>query len=340
MPGPIFDTLRLPIRGPPGGTKPSPSSPPASQIAAQHVPGNPALNPRMPAPLTAPVIARGQQRQGVDQVILQTGTGALPIPGSQYNMSNAQDIIGLSLVMSATITTPSGAWDMANAINRIEISDRFGRLKASIPGGTFLYDAYTRFTATKPTAVRANTIGTAATTGTAVIQLPGLRLPAKLGPWQIVIWYNTVAGTGSAAAAITVTNQINAVFGSANGMISRWRYQTFNLAGAAGGSDNLLQTQSVPQQVPIYEVFFRNFGNVTHLNFVQIESGTTVVESSLFESSIAQRDIDLDYGAYEATTLVLREPGPFIMDATGVFNVNLTTAEPALQIVWYFTEPA
>jgi hypothetical protein len=316
-----------PIRKGGKGGSSSGRSAPASR-ASNTISPNPATNPKAAAPLSPPVIAKGQQPNFTETFTLATTV----TQGNSYNLPTSQDVIGLQLQLSGTVTTPSAGWDAANVIQRIEIYNGAGSLKMNIPGGTFLYDQYTRFSGVKPTAVRTNTVSSSATTFTATIQVIGLRLPAANG-CNVTIYYNTLAGTASSAAAVSVTNAVQAIFGSSGGHQSRMRTQTFSL----NIGDNLLQTNSVPQGVAIYEVFMRGWSSIAHLDHISIESGTAVVEQNLKEAAIVQRMTDLDLDSYETTTLVLREPGPFIMDANGLFNVNCGTADTPT-FTWYWVE--
>lgn len=309
---------------------PGRSGPSATGSQLTHVTTpNPATNPKAAAPLQPAVIQKGQQPNFTEGFTLSSSV----IQGNAYNTPTSQDIIGLQCLISGSVTTPSAAWDVSSIVERIEIYNRAGKLVMNIQGGTFLYDLYTRFAAVKPAAVRSNSVTATATTFSATIQVIGLRLPAKNGPYAVNFYYNTLAATKSSAASIAFTNAVSAIFGSANGITTRMRNQTFTLAAG----DNYLQTLSVPQGVPIYEVFMRGWSAIGNLSYVQIESGSGVVEQNLKESAIVQRMTDLDLDSYETTTLVLREPGPFIMDSNGTFDLNLGTADSPT-ITWYWVE--
>jgi hypothetical protein len=286
---------------------------------------SPLEHPRAASPAPPSVLARGTRIIDSEQKTL----GSATVPGRMYVLSG--EIINLELAMSFSATTgPTAATDFAKLIDHIQIADGAGDIVCNIPGGTALYDNYVRFTVPKPIATPANSIAAAATSGSAVLQLPGLRLAAARGPHQITFYYSA-APAGSAGFALT--NTFRVFYGDAAGYESRISYQAFSLATG----DNHLENLGVPQGRAIGELFMENWTSVTNLSRIAIFTGSVVVEENLTEASIAQRDLLYDYGKYETTTLVLREPATFILGPTSQFIVSLAAADTPT-FVWYTLE--
>jgi len=305
------------------------SGPVVSQVS-------PSVNPTLGAPVQPAQLTQGLKTVNTETITLGT-TATQAIQGQTYNLPLI-DIIALEFQISITSVTGSfNATDFAKLIDHIQIADGSGHIFANIPGGTFVYDNYTRYNTPPPTTVLSNTIASGATSGTATLVYHNTRTPAASGGetgCQLTVYYTATAP--SSATALVFTNRIQVRFGNCQGYKTRYANQNITLASG----DNLLQTNSVPQSNLISELFIRTLGTATYLNYVRIQTNNVVIEQQLYESQIAQRDKDRFYGSFEADTLVLAEPGQWAMNSTSEFDVNMSSAVTGAQFVWVWYEPA
>ena len=250
------------------------------------------------------------------------------------------DIIEIDHNMSLTITgTVSVANDVANTIDHIEIYDgNSGQLKVQIPGGTYLYDHLVRFypvrgAYTSAASAPANTIGTSATSATAVLRIP-VRIPqTNQAPCKMTTYYATIATAAGSATSVAVTNNIYAKFGSCEGKWMRVAYQVSNLASGL----NFLNQLAIPSNVLVSELFFRT-GTLTSITWVQVFTNGTAVMPYQEEAMIAARDAS-DFGlALQSTTLCLNLGTQFGVNSTSYLQVNTGGAISNEQFVWVWFE--
>ena len=298
---------------------------------------SPVIDPRAAPPAQPAVIAAGVKTVNTEVVSVASGT----TQGQTYNLP-LMDVITVELYLTISAVTGSLAvTDFCNLIDHIQVADGQGGIFAKIPGGTFLYDNYTRYTTPPPTTLVSNVIASAATSGSALIVLPNIRIPAAAGGTtgcQLTVFY---AAFLSAATVMTVTDRITVRFGNCGGYATRYQVQNLNLAAG----DNLIQTNSTPQSNLISELFIRNIATTSanraaYFNYVRIQTNGQVIEQQLFVNQIIQRDLERWYGAFALGTLVLGEPGQFAMNSTSEFDVNMVSAVNTVQFVWVFYVPA
>jgi len=308
-------------------TAPASVAPAVSQVST-------VIDPRAAPPVQPAIIASGTKTVNTETISTTSGGGT--VQGQTYNLA-LMDIITVEFYLTITsVTSTINATDFTNLIDHIQIADGQGGIFMNIPGGTFIYDNYTRYITQPPTSVGSNTIASSATSGTALLIIPNLRIPAAAGGTtgcQLTFFY---AATPSSATAMTFTNRITVRFGNCGGYATRYSYQSLNLASG----DNLLQTNSTPQSNLISELFIRKLGTATYLNYVRIQTNGQVIEQQLYENQIVQRDKDRFFGSFESDTLVLAEPGQFAMNSTSEFDINMTSAVNSVQLVWVWFVPA
>jgi hypothetical protein len=318
-----------------GGTSTSKTtrSPAAQQI-------NPTIDPRQAPPAQPAVIASGVKTVNTESITCVSGS---TVQGQTYNLA-LMDVITIEIYLVATIGATINASDMASFIDHVQVADGQGGIFANIPGGTFLYDNYSRYaTPNGAPVLQSNTIASAATSGTALLVIPNIRIPAAAGGQtgcQLTVFYSAIPAS---AASATLSSRISVRFGSCGGYATRYQVQTINTASG----DNLLQTNSTPQSNLISELFLRSLGSRTYVNYIRIQTNGQVIEQQLYENQIQQRMQDrfppssgTTAGNFATTTLVLAEPGQFAMNSTSEFDLNMSSAVNGVQLVWVFYVPA
>ena len=309
-------------------TSTSSATPPVVQQTSQQI------NPQASPPVQPAVIVQGSKTINTETVTFVDGQ---TFQGQTYNLPLA-DINQLELVTTITsVTSTLAATDFANLIDHIQVADGSGHIFANIPGGTFVYDNYTRYNIPCPATVISNTISTGATSGTATLDYLNARIPAGAGGstgCQLTIFYSALQ---SSASAMTMTCSISVMFGDCQGYATRYTNQSINMAAG----DNFLQTNSVPQQNLISEVFIRKLGTASYLGYVRLQANGMVVEQQFTYAQLTarMRRRFLSTSAFESDTIVLAEPGQFVMNSTSEFDVNMSSAVNGVQFVWVWYEP-
>ena len=305
-------------------------------------PISPGVNPRAPPPAQTASLAQGVKTVNAEQRSLASST----LQGQTYNLPLG-DINELEFDLSGTITgTTTSAVDTAAVIDHITIADGKGNIFMNIPGGTFIYDNYSRYSTPAPTAVQSNVTAAGASSLTsAALVLLNVRIPAALGGTtgcQITVYYAPL-GAFPGATGVSVTNVISAHFGATDGFRTRYSYQSIGLSAGS----NHLQTNSVPQANLISELFLRNLpsnfngaGGYGGLSYLQISTNGAVIEGNLTGPMLYARDIKRFGPAgslpFESTTAVLGEGSTFAMNSSSEFIVDMSSAgTPQFVWIWY-----
>ena len=172
---------------------------------------------------------------------------------------------------------------------------------------------------------------------TFTIVIPGLRLPRAYGPWQLTVFYSTlttVAGGSTAPTAYTLTNHMQGYYGSAGGKISRY----FNQALLLNNGANMIQTTSVPQNVPIAESFISGLANVTDITQLLLQTNGQVIEPNTSGSLISARDSQRLIGALPAGQLALMPATQFTLNSSSEFQITTSQQESGAYFLWYWLE--
>jgi hypothetical protein len=311
----------------------------AGKIAAGSKSGKTAVNSGVQTVYGAPSVVNPQPMLPSQQIatgskVIQAEQRTLSttvlVPGQTYVVGGG-DIGSLHLEMSFTAGGTYAATDFANLISYIQIQNSDGSYTSNIPGGTFLYDNYTRFTQPVPSAVLSNTIAANASSGSAVIDIPNILLPAALGPYRVTFYYGTVP---SGATTFALTNQWSIIFAPCGGIRTCYSYQNQPLVVG----QNHFESVAAPMNVPIVDVMFRSLSAITDIQYFRIVNDGQVVESYLTEINVHQRAIQRFNNAFETTTLPLLEPNEFVLKpgANTEFVINSTVADAAAQEVWIY----
>ncbi len=295
-----------------GGRFSGASTTPAAPINQSYGPAN----PRAAAP------AKPSQLQTSGKVVT-TETQALATTISQgqpYNLPTIHDITGLQFTVSAASATGSGSvtLDWANLIDHIVIRNRngvpFDTIQFRSPDGTggllpTLYEWQTLFRPQTPTSVATNTIA-ASTLLTGVyttLSVYGIRCAQEDGPFSVETWYNTIAGYGgSGVTALTVSNRIRALFGSAAGpdgrkYNSKFAYQNIPSTGAG---DYHLETQGIVKNTYINQLVLNNIYTLTNIDHFVVNSHGQNIDTNLSEYEVVAAMKDQYYGAFGSKCLV------------------------------------
>lgn len=322
-----------------GQGKPPQTKPKGNQMPPMVTPG---ANPRAPPPSQPSAVQQGTKIINAEQKSLATGI----TQGQTYNLP-LMDINKLEFDISGTITgTTTAAVDTSLVIDHFTVADGNGNIFMNIPGGTFAYDNYARYSTPSPTTAQSNSTAAAASSLTvASLVFPNVRIPAAIGGTtgcQLTVYYNTLS-TFPGATAVAVTNSISVHFGATDGYRTRYSYQTISLSSGS----NHLQTNSVPQSNLISELFLRglptnftaadSYGDISYL---QISTNGAVVEGNLTGQQLYARDIARFGPAntlpFQATTAVLAEPSLFAMNSSSEFILDMTASgSPTFVWVWY-----
>lgn len=250
------------------------------------------------------------------------------------NLPMLADTIELDFTITETVTTGSGTFDAFNAIDHVQLATAQGMIKAIIPG-TFLKVNYLRFSATRQ-AVTGNTSTSSPFTYTVVI--PGVRLPRAYGPWQLTVFYSTLATASLpswvGATAFVVSNHIQGYYGSAGGKISRYIQQNIALVNGT----NMIQTTSVPQNVPIAEMFISGLANVTDITQILLQTNGQIIEPNSSGSLIAARDTQRLIGSVPGGQLILLPPTQFTLNSSSEFQIVTSAAENGAAFLWFWLE--
>jgi len=250
------------------------------------------------------------------------------------NLPMLADTIELDFVLTTTITGGSGTFDFFQAIDHVQLATAQGTIKALIPG-TFLKANYLRFSATRQ-GVSGNTSSTSGSTYTIVI--PGLRLPRAYGPWQLTVFYSSIATAALpgwvGATAITVSNHLLGYYGSAGGKISRYIQQSLALVNGT----NMIQTTSVPQNVPIAELFISGLAAVTDITQILLQTNGQIIEPNSSGSFISARDTQRLYASPPGGQLILMPPTQFTLNSSSEFQIVTSNTENGNMFLWYWLE--
>jgi hypothetical protein len=267
------------------------------------------------------------------------------LPGKTYTLPENSDFNRLVLNPVITLTTASsgGNFDQLAVIDHIEINSSKGRPYARIPGGTFLYDYFVRYARgagyPQPTSAPANTIvGTSTTTAAMTIELP-INIAAGS---QLVFYYQTLAGLLSTTAPTALTVTLNFHVAPCDPIANVTRINGPQAGGLLSTTGSVyLQNQAIPQSAAVSELFIRGLGALTNVNTITIVTAGQVVENVTPEALFAQRMINNYYNAFvSASTLILDEPTTFGLDRSSEFIINMNTAAGSATLNWVWYEPA
>ncbi len=250
------------------------------------------------------------------------------------NLPMLADTIELDFVITETVTGGSGTFDVINAIDHIQLATAQGMIKAIVPG-TFLKSNYIRFSALRQ--ALATTTSTSSPFTYALV-IPGLRLPRAYGPWQLTVFYSSIATASLpswvGATAVTVSNHIQGYYGSAGGKISRYLNQGISLVNGA----TMVQTTSVPQNVPIAELFISGLANVTDVTQILLQTNGQIIEPNTSGSLISARDSQRLIGSVPTGQLIMLPATQFTLNSSSEFQITTSQAETGATFLWYWLE--
>ena len=131
-----------------------------------------------------------------------------------------------------------------------------------------------------------------------------------------------------------LTNHIQAYYGSAGGKISRYLNQVLPLNSGA----TMVQTSSIPQNVPIAELFISGLANVTDITQLLLQTNGQIIEPNTPGSVISARDSQRLIGAVPSGQLVLLPTTQFTLNSSSEFQITTSQAETNSGFLWYWLE--
>lgn len=248
------------------------------------------------------------------------------------NLPMLADTIELDFVITLTVTgSLSGTGDACNAIDHVQLATAQGMIKAIIPG-SFLKMNYLRFSPQHN-----NLPATTSTTSpiTCAIPIPGLRLARAFGPWQLTVFYasyTNIQFTGATGA--TMANHILGYYGAAGGKVSRYLNQGIALVNGT----NMIQTTSVPQNVPISELFISGLANQTDITQILLQTNGQIIEPNTSGALLQARASSRFVGSLLTGQLVLLPSTQFTLNSSSEFQIVTNTAEAGSTFLWYWLE--
>jgi hypothetical protein len=326
----------------------------ARQVSASGTPQRTTRSdPRAPSPAKPASFVTSGKVIATESMALGTGVQQ----GQTFPLPTLHDITSLTLTLSKTAVTGSGTvtLDYADIIDHVIIRNRNGTPYDTIPirdpnnGGlnAALYDLDTLFIQPTPTSVRSNQLAsaTAVPASLCTLTIPGIRCTASDGPWEVEVWYNTVAGFGgTGVTALTVNNRIRAGFGDAGGYNTKIAYQTIPTTGTG---DYHLETSGIVKDTLLNHLLLENMtaSHLAYLDHVVFNSHGMNIDTNLSEGEIVQAMQDNYYNAFGTQTLVPTAGPPAI---NGQFTIgdsdeailNFGTSVSNLQVVHQYLLPA
>ena len=299
-------------------------------------------NPRSPSPVPQGLGESSTYDLGTRSITLGTGVTT----DQTLNLPMLADTVELDFLLTVTYTTGSlGTVDVVNSIDHVQLATAQGMIKAILPG-SFLKANYIRFSAFRQALP---TTTTTSSPFTFSLVIPGLRLPRAYGPWQLTVFYSTiaVAAAGSTApTAVSVSNHILGYYGSAGGKISRYLNQGISLVNGT----NMIQTTSVPQNVPIAELFISGLSSTNGPNDITqilLQTNGQIIEPNSAGALIQARDAQR-FVAYTPSTststgtlpgqLVLLPATQFTLNSSSEFQIVTQATETGATFLWYWLE--
>lgn len=249
------------------------------------------------------------------------------------NMAMLGDTVELVFSIRLSVTgVPIGIpLNVTDTICHIQLATCRGMIKAIIPG-EFLELNYLRFSNSH------TNLDTAPQKPSyeAQISIPGLSLPRQYGPWQLTVFYNPyshIRNMGYIEGA-TVYNHIQGYYGNANGYISRYLNQCLPLSHGI----NMIQTTSVPQNVPIEELMMQRLSNSQNIEQILLQTNGQIIEPNTSGALLQARAAQRFAGKLPEHTLVLLAHRAFVLNSSSEFQLCTNKDEPDASFLWYWKE--
>jgi hypothetical protein len=291
---------------------------------------NALTNPRAPASTPLGLGESAVYDLGTRNITLTTGVTT----DQTLNLPMLADTIELDFVLTNTYTGySSGTGDVVNSIDHVQLATAQGLIKIIIPG-TFLKINYLRFSPQRNNLPAATFTSS---TGTASIPIPGLRLARAYGPWQLTVFYSSIATAGAYTAGVTavsVSNHILGYYGSAGGKVSRYLNQGLALVNGT----NMIQTTSVPQNVPISELFISGLANATDITQLLLQTNGQIIEPNTSGSLLVARAASRFVGTLPSGQVALLPSTQFTLNSSSEFQLVTSQAENGATFLWYWLE--
>ena len=292
-------------------------------------------NPRAPAATPLGLGEVSTYDMGTRNITLTQGVTT----DQSLPLSMLGDTIQLDFEFSNTYTGWSGGTiDVTNSIDHIQLATAKGIIMASIPGN-FLKLNYLRFSPQRnnaPSVAQAYASGVTTISGT--ISIPGLRLPKAYGPWQLTVFYTSIATaslpSGTGVTAVQVSNHIIGTFGNTGGKISRYMNQSFPLVSGS----QMVQTNSVPQNVPIAELFLSGLASTSDITQIVLQTNGQVIEPNISGSLLVSRAAGRLVGTLPPGQLILLPSTQFTLNSSSMFQITDSQADSGNAFMWYWLE--
>ena len=337
--------ITIPVGGL-GGSVPSVSYTPAtSTTSTSSGQTTQSQNPLAPSTVPPTGLVTSSYDLGVRTII----AGTKLTPDQTLMLPNSQDITMLefNLEIQSLSGTVSGQGDFLNVIDHIMLADGNGTPRALILGEMLdlNYLRFSKYSSAPPLASSGTATypsGFKSSGATWNILIPGLRLPASYGPWQLTVYYSPYGSYGlSGVTGATIRNHIFVHFGNAQGYISRYSYQTLSLDSGS----NPLQQQAIPKGKLIAEVFMKGFSSVTDIEELNIQTNNQVIESNLTGNALLSRanfnqnaSLPTNSPSGVGASLILWPRTQFAINDSSVFDFLQSQAD-TVDFMWYYLEP-
>lgn len=286
------------------------------------------VNPRSPSAVPVGLGESSTYDLGTRNVTLTTALTT----DQTLNLPMLADTIRLDFGITLTVTgSLSGTGDAVNAIDHIQLATAQGMIKAIIPG-TFIKINFLRFSSNKTNLT--STTGTSSPI-TVTVPIVGLRLPRTYGPWQLTVFYAAYTNIGfTGATGATMANHIIGYYGSAGGKISRYLNQVLPLSSGT----NMIQTNSVPQNVPIAELFISGLANQTDITQLLLQTNGQIIEPNVSGAFLVARAQERLIGTLPTGQLLLLPTTQFTLNSSSEFQITDSQSDPGSAFVWYWLE--